>query len=329
MHKIIFLILFLVFSFTNLNYETKANDLIMDFDKIKAKMPFKKKPQKEKPKMVETRQQWEAEAQNVPLEQRKLEDKKPEIDTKKFNIPETKYTFEAYNYPQGTREINIENVKKNLFYQSYLVADNQFQYAAYQHYYYSPDTNQISSNFFVEKLDTSKTKVKRILDFKHKQQERKPKIEAGTKDYYPNLFRSLTLVDWSSDSKKLLVKEKIGSTQNGVYKTHLYIYFMEDEVKNGYLLKLEDFDEAIKHYYLDWENKQLIKYRYDIIPLGFSKENDDIIIAHVYVFDNNNNKIFLGTWGYDCANQQSLLISKENITSKISVNGIIVKEVLE
>ena len=82
-----------------------------------------------------------------------------EVDKNKFE-PDLKYVFQRHNYPYGKREINYEEIKKNLFHYSYLVADNECKYAAYVHYYYSPDTNQISSNAFVEELDTSKTKTK-------------------------------------------------------------------------------------------------------------------------------------------------------------------------
>ena len=271
--------------------------------------------------MVETRQEWETEAQNVPLSERKIEKQKEEVDPKKYFIPEFKYVFERYNYPQGTRELNIEDVKNKLAMYPYLVADNGCRFVAYPFYYFSPNTNQISSNFYVEKLDTTKTKTKRILDYNHKAQERTPIIEAGTKEEYPNLFNGLTLVDWSSDSKKLLIKEKIGSTFGGVYKTNLYLHFMGNDVEAGKTIKLEKFDLAIKQYYTEWENKQIIKYRYDILPLGFSADNDNIIIALCYVFSKTGEKIFLGKWGYNLATDTVLLFSKTDNTADISVNG--------
>ena len=325
MKKIVFAILFLCFA--GMSCEAKIDDLILDFDKVKSKVKsvMPKKKTDEKPKMVETVEEWKNEAQNVPLLDRNIEEKKSEIDTKKYYVPELKYSFEAYNYPQGKRELNFEDVKKNLFYSSYLVVDNNCRYAAYSHYYYQPETNQITSRFFVEELDTSKTKTKRILDFKHNQKERIPVVESGMKEIYPNLFQGLTLVDWSKDSKKLLIKEKIGSTQNGVYKTKLHVHFLKTKIRNGFTLELDDFDAAIKQYFVDWENKQLVKYRYDIEPLGFSAENDDIVVSLLYVYDNHNNKIYLGTWGYDCFKRETILISKTNYTPLLSVNGLILR----
>ena len=327
MKKIVFAIFFTVMCFTNAFCEAQINDLIFDFDELKArtKKVFSKKEPPQKPKMVETVDEWKNEAQNIPLNDRQLKEEKEEVDAKKFYVPELNYTFEAYNYPQGKRELNFEDVKDKLQYSSYLIVDNTCRYAAYSHYYYQPETNQISSSFFVEELDTTKSKTKRILDYKHKQKERIPVVEAGMKQTYPNLFQGLTLVDWSKDSKKLLIKEKIGSTQNGVYKTKLHVYFLKTDIKNDYVIELDDFDYVIKRYFEEWESKQLIKYRYDMEPLGFSADNDNVIVTLLYVYDNDNNKIFLGTWGYDCVKREIILISKSNYTPTITINGLILK----
>lgn len=289
----------------------------------------KKKAKQTPPKMVETKQDWEQEAKNIPLEQRKLEDYKEPESTKKFYYPKPKYVFEKYNSSPGKREINIDNIKKDLKVSPYIVTDINCKYAAYPRYYYSPENNQISSEFFVGKLDTSQTKVKRILNYHHNQKERTPIVEAGTKELYPNLFRGLTLVDWSRDSKKILIKEKIGSLQEGIYKTHLYLYVAGDDIEEGYTYKLNWLDEAIKKYYLDYENIQLVKYRYNIEPLGFSADDDDLIIALAFAYDKDNKKIFLGTWGYDYKNTQIRLLSKTRSDFEVSVNGMFIKESLE
>ena len=280
-------------------------------------------------KMVETKQDWEQEAKNIPLENRKLENFEEPKSTKKFYYPEAKYVFEKYNANPGQREFNIEDIKKNLKSYSYLIADINCKYGAYARYYFLPETNQISSEFYVGKLDTSKTRVKRILDYHHNQKVRMPIVEAGTKEIYPNLYRGLTLVDWSSDSKKLLIKEKSGSTQGGIYKTYLYLYVANDDIEEGYTYKLTGLDEAIKNYYLDYNNIQIVKYRYDIVPLGFSAGNDDLIIVLAYAYDINNKKVFLGTWGYDYKEKKSMLLSKTDSDYPISANGMFIKRSIE
>lgn len=294
---------------------------------------FKKKKQvqeQDKPKMPETKQQWLQEAQSVPLEERKLEVVEPPKSDKKYYYPDIHYVFEKYNYPQGKKELNIENIKKNLSEYPIIVADNSCHYVAYTQFYFSPDINQISSNFYIGELDSSKTKTRRILAYNHKQKERTPIIEAGTKELYPNLFRGLTLVDWSADGKKLLIKERVGSTIGGVYKTYLYIHFLDKEdIDSGYTIKLTDFDATIKNYFLDTKNLQIVKYRYDIEPLGFSADNDDVIIVLLYFYDKDNNKIFMGTWGYNTVTKDILMYSRTNPSFPISLNGLILKRVLE
>lgn len=293
------------------------------------KNPFKKKIEPPKEKMVETVEQWKIEAQNIPLEQRELKQNEPPKTDKKNYYPTPKYIFEKYNYPQGKRELNIEEIKKDLRSYPYLVADKDCHWVAYPRYYFLSEFNQISSSFFVEKLDTSKTKQKRMLSYNHLQKERRPIVEAGMKEIYPNLFNGLTLVDWSQDSKKVLIKEKVGSTLNGVYKTYLYVYFLPTEVENGYTKKLVEFDEAIKDYFLNYEDIQITKYRYDIEPLGFSADDDNIVISHCFVYDKNNRKVFMGTWGYDLANKQTILYSKTDPIFSLSINGLIIKQVLD
>ena len=43
------------------------------------------------------------------------------------------------------------------------------------------------------------------------------------------IFRTLTPVDFSSDNKKLVVKEKIGYRHDGIWKTDLWVYNFETE----------------------------------------------------------------------------------------------------
>lgn len=288
---------------------------------------FKKKKnvQKPKEKMVETKQEWEIEAQNVPLYLRELKDyKEPETD-KTFYYPEPHYVFEKYNYPQGTREVNIEDVKNKLDSFSLFAVDKTFNYVAYSRFYFMSEFNQIYSDFFVEKLDSSKTRKRRLLDYIHNQQKRVPVISSGNKTIYKNLFNGLSLVDWSQDSKKVLFKEKVGSLFNGIYKTYLYVYFVDEQ----YSIKLDNFDEAIKNYFLDWQNIQLIKYRYDIFPLGFLNDNDNIVVSYCYALDNDNNKVFLGIWGYNLETNQTILISKKMIPLDISSNALYLKQVVD
>ncbi|MBQ8475491.1 hypothetical protein IJ531_00355 [bacterium] len=277
------------------------------------------------PKMVETKQEWEIEAQNVPLADRELKKSEAPKSDKRNYYPEPHYTFEKYNYPAGKREYDIRFIKKNLVEHPIMVSDINCEYVAYANYYYRADIDQIYSDFYIGALDKTKTKTKRILDYNHRQLKRVPVLASGFNIQYPHLFNGLTLVDWSHDSNKLLIKERIGSTVGGNYRIYLYVHFR----KENKTIKLSNFNDAIINYYTDYENLQMNKYLYDIEPLGFSAENDDMILAHCYLYDNDGNKIFMGVWGYDLSENKTVMVSKTNPSVSISANGLVLQRVIE
>ncbi len=286
---------------------------------------FQKKQPVQKTKMVETLEDWHTEAKNVPLEDRELKpQEEPKSDKKKY-FPEPHYTFEKYNNPPGSRGYDIRFIKKNLVEHPIMVADINCKYVAYANYYYRADIDQIYSDFYVGKLDTKKTKTQRILDYNHRQLKRTPVLLSGFIEQYNHLFNGITLVDWSQDSNKILIKEQIGSTINGIYKTNIYVYFL----KQDRIIKLSNFDNAIVNYYLDIKDVKLNHYRNEIEPLGFAADNDDLIIARYYVYDNEGKKIFLGLWGYDLEENKTMMLSSTNPSTSISANGLVLKRVIE
>ena len=284
----------------------------------------KKKQKHQIQKMVETKQDWEKESQNVNLNQRKLKDFEPLKSDKKHYYPELNYVFERYNYPAGSREINIDDVKKNLISCPYMVVDLNFHYGAYPRYYYNPENNQISSEIYVEQLDNMRTKEDRIINFHHEQEKRTPVLSSGVDVTYKNLFSGLTIVDWDKNSNKVLIKEKTGSTLNGVYRTELYVYFLN----TNKTVKISRLHDAIYDYLLDYQDLQISKYSYDIRPLGFSASDDNAVISLAYVFDKNGKEIFLGAWQYNCLTGEIRLLSDMKSQYDITSSGLYLKRAI-
>lgn len=319
---------FLIFSLAAFIIPSFAfDDILLDVD---FKKGFKKvfKPDLkpiERVRMVETKQEWLEESKDIPVEQRTIrEDDPPKSDDKQY-IPEPKYIFEKYNFPHGSRTVNVDDVKTKLISNPIIVSDARCYNVAYVQYYYSPDINQISSNFYVGKLDTTKTKTERILAYRHNQEQRSPIIEAGTKEFYPNYFRGLSVIDWGRDSNKVLIKEQAGSTLRGIYKTYIYVYYMD---KNK-VVKLDNFDETVKKYYKGAKRIDLTKYTYELVPLGFAAENDDMIIIHCYLYNKYGKRIFMGTWSYNLFDDEILLLSSTNPSYFMSSNGLVLRRVLK
>lgn len=305
------LCLFLIFLTINQSYAFSF--------KVKKKQPIIK------PKMVETKQDWEIEAQNIPLADREIKPAEVPKSDKKNYYPDPHYVFERYNYPAGKRNYDLRFIKKNLVEHPIIVSDVKCEYVAYANYYYRMDIDQIYSDFYIGKLDKTKTKTQRILDYNHKQLKRNPILLSGFNEEYPRLYNGLSLVDWSFDSNKVLIKEEIGSTLGGIYQTYMYVYFLKEDKT----IKLSNFNKSIIDYYTDYENIQLNKFKYTIEPLGFSADNDELVVANCYTYDNEGKKIFLGVWGYDLSDNRTVMISKTNPSVAISSNGLVLKRVLE
>ena len=99
-----------------------------------------------------------------------------------------------------------------------------------------------------------------------------------------------------------------------------------DEVQ-WFAIRFSNLNEEIKKYHAK-TGLALDNYRWDIKPLGFSKDNPEIIVIESFAWDKNKKQIFLGLWGIDCTNASIKLISETPKPVEISANGIIVKEFL-
>ena len=94
-------------------------------------------------------------------------------------------------------------------------------------------------------------------------------------------------------------------------------------------MKLTDFNKTIENFYTDYEGINLINYRYNIEPLGFSLQNDNMVVANAFVYNKKSEKIFMGSWGYDLTKREIRLLSTNNTSQEISANGLVLKQSLE
>ena len=107
-------------------------------------------------------------------------------------------------------------------------------------------------------------------------------------------FRTLTPVDFSADGTMLLVKEKIGSSEDGIWETKIYIY---DFVKKT-SYDLNDIREAVMYFWREYMNLNLEAYRWDIMPLGFSKDTPSMVVIQSFAYTGEK-PVYLGAWGID------------------------------
>lgn len=286
------------------------------FWKIKKKQPW--------PKMVETKEEWIMEAQDIDLQERENPAKNPPVNKKLTIVQPPSAFLVKYNNPPGSPEADIALIKKNKMARSKGVANDDFTRMAYSQYNFYPNFNQISSEVFVMPLDTSKTMVERMKNANILLADKSFTLTSAKYYYKRNLFSALIVLDWSKDGDVLLVKEKIGSLDTGIFRTNICVVFVDDDVKTSEYKRFDNLEDSIKDYWAKKEGIRLNFYRWNITPLGWNKENEDEIISLAYAYDKKGQKVFLGAWGLNYKTEEVRLISLSETRYEIAIYGNVI-----
>ena len=195
--------------------------------------PFKKKYDKEeeiKIPMVQTVQEWMEEAENVKMDLRTREETQAESDYEKYLPPkELPVVLKRYNTTAGRREIDLTRIFETKNVRSMFVSDPDFNNAVYSEVYYYPQTRQTASSVYLIELDGHLSNKEKLHDLSIFEHTRYPLISTALPYLKEGFFSTLTVVDFSSDGKKVLIKERRGSNRFGLYETYVWIYFITDE----------------------------------------------------------------------------------------------------
>ena len=235
-------------------------------------------------------------------------------------LNESNYKVVEYNYPAGSRELNIYGLRNMGQYNLNAVAAPDFNNLAYSEVYFYPDSTMIASALYLIPLDSSLSKRAAILSVSTREKIQKPVIETDYANLYPFKFNSFTLVDWDKTSSRLLIKEKLGQNFDQIYLTKLYLYDMTVD-------KLFDLNIVRKIIIDYWEKKgvYLQDYKWDIVPLGFMKLDETRVVVNAYGYYKNERRS-LGVWTVDREGRSASLYSlNTKRVPKISVNGSCLK----
>ena len=231
--------------------------------------------------------------------------------------PQPTYKIVKYNEPIGSVELSLNKY----FYltkqqNSQGIVSPDFKKLVYPAIYYSPDSASTSAELFMIPLDTTKTEIERIKYAHTSNRTEKPLLSTSKKIDNFATFRTLTPVDFSTDGTKLLVKEKIGKSYDGIWQTNMWIYdFVTDKA-----VELSEIRDAITYHWTEFRGLPLADKRWDIVPLGFSSDIPDRVVCRAYAYTGKT-PVFLGIWDIDIERNRSNLVSTENDPVNISQNG--------
>lgn len=256
----------------------------------------------------------------------KYQDKsKKELDIPKVQtpsdfkyVPHPTYKIVKYNSPAGSTELRLG---KRLYSQRQINAQGivapDFSMLVYPAIYYYTDSASVAADVFVIPLYGQDQPLEKILkaNIMHRIPEPILSTDKSISDYAA--FRSLTPVDFSTDGKKILIKEKIGSREDGIWQTSIFVYDFAN--KTDY--KLDEVRDAIVYFWKEYMNLNLNDYRWDIFPLGFLKSQPDRVAVQAIAYTGET-PVFLGTWSIDTKGNQSRVVTfQKNVEPLISANG--------
>ena len=232
-------------------------------------------------------------------------------------VPQPAYKIVRYNNPPGSPEIELSKT----FYQKRQqnaqgIVSPDFTKLVYPAVYYYPNSGSTACDLFVINLEEAKSNMDKILTANtiHKLSDPILSTDKTNDNYYT--FRTLTPIDFNSDGSKLLVKEKIGNTRDGIWKTTPVVY----DFSTGVSYDLIEVREAIIYYWKENKGLNLDDKRWDVYPLGFAADNSDWVIVNAVAYTGGT-PVNLGTWKVSSKGEQSRLITFTNSEVQVSMNG--------
>lgn len=240
--------------------------------------------------------------------------------------------FVPYNQVPGDQDVNLGNLQIKREVTGTAVISPDMRKVAYTKTFFYPMNLHTAGKLFyinpgpldfLDDLNKTLTPAQLSNIFKIEKADN-PGIEimsAGTENFDNHIFRTLTIVDWSQDSRKILIKEAVGEHYRGIWRTNLWVY--DFSVKKA--KRLDEVRNAVVFYWKKKYKSFLNDYRWDIVPLGWDYENPDIIIVNAYGY-NKYDKEFLGCWGVDYRGRRVQLLSQDIENRHVGQNGMVLVE---
>jgi len=264
-----------------------------------------------------TVEEYEAKSKAKPKSQIKPEEANMPKDSNMVYVPQKTFKLVKYNDPVGSPELNLPrklNFDRQINAQGIVSGDRTM--LVYPSVYYYAQSDCTSCDLFLIKLDPTLNDTEKVMRANIIKREEQPLISTDKDIDTKYIFRTLTPVDFSSDNKKLIVKEKVGHRHDGIWKTDLWVYDFEKRTAK----KLPQIRDAIINYWAEKADVDFEEKRWDIYPLGFDSNDDNRVILSAYAYTGDVPK-FLGTWSIDTEGESAKLEDIDGISVPVSVVG--------
>lgn len=236
--------------------------------------------------------------------------------------------FYSYNDGSGKLDLNLNRLPIQKTITSPPVVSPNFNHMLYTEVYYYPNNQVTSRAFYVpvniprQKDDGSELTVADYLNsysLRANQKNRSEIVAIGTNTLEDSGFRTITMVDWSYDSTRALLKEHIGRTYTGLAGSIVWIYDINDD--KAY--RLEEIRKAIINFWYTEKKLDLNQYAWDINLLGWVKDSNSLFVVNAYLYPVKGQSKFLGCWSMDINQNVAHLLSLDDQNWPVGSYGLI------
>lgn len=237
-------------------------------------------------------------------------------DSKMKYVPQPKYKLVRYNVPAGKVELKIDRKARHdrqEILTGLITPDTTFMVVPVVTYY--AKKHATDGDVYVIPLREGMPDVEKVIKANYAARNPKPIFSTDRTIIEWGVFKTFTPIDFSPDLTKVIAKEKIGSAEDGIWQTNLWVYdFTTKQAK-----KLTEIREAIRYYWITTKNLDMRDVRWDIYPLGFDVRDGNRIMVSAYAFTGTPTRS-LGTWSIDTEGKQ---VRMESLTDEnILVNSV-------
>lgn len=241
-------------------------------------------------------------------------------------------TLQAQPYNNGQRELNLWRIEATKFVRSPAVLTPQADALAYTEAVYLAGTRQVSGTLYfnplaggVEALALSAPLGSKAvlggLDPNRLLQQRITWWRVGDERAQPFAFSTLTVVDWSANGQRLLVKRKHGVQYTGLRPTEVAVV----ERTTGKITVYGELLRAVQAWVANQPGQaaNTLKLRaWDLEPLGWLPQSTTEFYVRAWAFSQNAPPEFLGLWRFDTQARLPSLVSSNKATVPIvAANG--------
>ena len=308
----------LAFSFSGTGTREDEARYLHNVKKQDLKEDYGRKKNSVKPSGYMTVEEYEM--LSVPKDKRvqEIEIPRPQKKSDMKYIPQLDYEIVRYNNPPGSPDISLgRDFKYRRQQNAQGIVSPDYRILVYPAVYYFTKNAEVACDLFVIPLDKEGSALAKIKKANTMHRDPEPILSTEKSIEEFGIFRTLTPIDFNPTGDKILVKEKIGSKDDGIWQTNAIIY--DFNLKKSY--KLNEVRDAIVYYWKEYKNLNLNDYRWDIYPLGFDNNNPERIVVSGYAYTGNV-PVFLGNWSVDTQGKRVQLVSLTPKSVSISMNGV-------